>query len=197
MAPQTNQLQINEEIIALDLKLEDLLPPQTEERPWRDYQVYFLNIVSNENIFKVYEKDLAEGTNRVQELLDFYKAIFNDQREFMSVFFQYRTNRAWKGDPSISTLPTDIDDLDFLNIKAKLEIAPKTGYLHVHAVVSYVIRPTYGLSYGFNATLMNDLARKKFGHNFSILYEYKRADILAMDFYVDKTSQPTAIDPAT
>lgn len=195
MAPQTNQLQINEEVIALDLKLEDLLPPPSDERPWRDYQVYFINIVSNENIFKVYEKDLAEGTNRVQELIDFYKAIFNDQREFMSVFFQYRRNKLWRGDYDFTTKPTDIDDLDYLNIVAKLEIAPKTGYLHVHAAVSYVIRPTYGLSYGFNATLMNDLARKKFGHNFSILYAYKRADSLAMEFYVNKTSQPTAINP--
>lgn len=194
--PTTNQLDINEEVIALDLKLQDLLPTPSDERPWRDYQVYFINITSNENIFKVYEKDLAEGTNRVQELIDFYKAIFNDQREFMSVFFQYRTNRAWKGDPEISTLPTDIDDLDFLNIAAKLEIAPKTGYLHVHAAVSYVIRPTYGLSYGFNAILMNDIAVKKFGHNFHILYAYKRADALAMEFYINKTTTPTAINPA-
>lgn len=191
MAPLNNQLDINEEVIAMDLKLEDLIPQATDERPWRDYQVYFINIVSNENIHKVYEKDLAEGTNRVQELLDFYKAIFNDQREFMSVFFQYRRNKLWRGDPSVQVVPTDIEDLDYLNIVAKLEIAPKTGYLHVHAAVSYVIRPTYGLSYGFNATLMNDIARKKFGHNFSILYAYKRADNLAMEFYVNKESVKT------
>jgi len=174
---ETNQLITNEELIPADLSIEDI--EEKGKGPWIDHQWYHVTIVLNEDVRKV-------PRERFLFLMALLRSLVNNQKLFMTKFFQYRTNAAYKEDKKgQKTLffPTNLDNLTFLHITPKIQIAKTTGYLHMHMLIKYSIKPTYGLSFGINVDSIREYCIDKIGHDLHIDYSYDKSNELAIQAY--------------
>jgi len=183
----SNQLE-NNEILVHRENFENLDQPEEKKKVWREYRVWELTLNTNQHYY-----ELKDNPERLDKISEFYEMLLNNQKEFLLDFWQWKKNKAWKGDPEPKVLPINIDVIDYLHITWYPEVQPKNPnqYLHVHVSMRICFRPTFGLSMEFKQKYFQDLVIEIFGKKFRVDIKYGRDNALAIEMYNSK-NQPTA-----